>query len=110
MLSCTYDAFGNSSSVNIGSTTLASYEYNENNGKIKKINYGNGFSVEYVYNRLELLAEIWYTENGVRALAYSYEYTDDGQVYKFTDNRSGRAAPLFGHSGGGTQWWIAVFG
>ena len=86
-----YDAFGNSSSVNIGSTALASYEYNTNNGKLKKINYGNGFSVEYVYNRLEMLSEIWYTDNGVRTLAYSYEYTDDGQVYKFTDNVLGKA-------------------
>lgn len=86
-----YDAFGNSSSVNIGSTALASYEYNTNNGKLKKINYGNGFSVEYVYNRLEMLSEIWYNENGTRTLAYSYEYTDDGQVYKFTDNKSGKA-------------------
>ena len=91
LLSYTYDAFGNSSSVNVGSTTLASYEYNTNNGKLKKINYGNGFSVEYVYNRLEMLSEIWYTDNGVRTLAYSYEYTDDGQVYKFTDNVLGKA-------------------
>ena len=74
LLSYTYDAFGNSSSVNIGRTTLASYEYNTNNGKLKKINYGNGFSVEYVYNRLEMLSEIWYTENGIRSIAYSYEY------------------------------------
>ena len=63
-----YDAFGNSSSVNIGSTALASYEYNENNGKIKKINYGNGFSVEYVYNRLEMISEIWYNENVEKTL------------------------------------------
>ena len=47
--------------------------------------------MEYVYNRLEMLSEIWYTENGTRTLAYSYEYTDDGQVYKFTDNKSGKA-------------------
>ena len=83
LLSYTYDAFGNSSSVDIGSTTLASYEYNENNGKIKKINYGNGFSVEYVYNRLEMLTEIWYNESNVRTLAYEYEYTAYGQVHKF---------------------------
>ena len=85
----TYDAFGNSSATKVGNTTLASYEYNENNGKIKKINYGNGFSVEYVYNRLEMLSEIWYNENGTRTLAYSYEYTDDGQVYEYHDHKSG---------------------
>ena len=43
-----------------------------------------------MYNRLEMLTEIWYTENGIRSLAYSYEYTDDGQVYKFVDNKAER--------------------
>ena len=81
-----YDVFGNSSSVQAGNNTLASYEYNQNNGKLKKITYGNGFAVEYVYNRLEMVSEIWYTEGGTRSLKYSYEYTDDGQVYKFTDH------------------------
>ena len=32
----------------------------QNNGKLNKITYGNGFSVSYVYNVLELLTEVWY--------------------------------------------------
>ena len=84
-----YDAFGNSSSVKTGDKTLATYEYN-NNGKLTKINYGNGFSVEYVYNRLEMLTEIWYNESNVRTLAYEYEYTAYGQVHKFIDYINGK--------------------
>ena len=32
-----------------------------------------------------MVSEIWYTENGTRSLRYAYEYTDDAQIYKFTD-------------------------
>ena len=58
---------------------------------IKKISinitYGNGFSVEYVYNDIELLKEVWYNyTDSTRECAYEYVYTADGQVYKFVDN------------------------
>ena len=56
------------------------YTYNENNGKLNKITYGNGLIVEYVYNDLELLTEVWYTKGTVKYSAYEYEYTADGQV------------------------------
>ena len=77
-------------SVDAGEDTIVSYEYNEYNGKLKKLTYASGFVVEYVYNDLELLEEIWYTNSGVRELAYEYEYTDDGQVHEFIDNLSGK--------------------
>ena len=85
--SFTYDKFGNPASVNIGDATVASYTYNSRNGKLNKVTYGNGFSVEYVYNDIELLKEVWYNySDGTRELVYGYEYTAYGQVYKFTDN------------------------
>ena len=83
-----YDTFGNSSGVNIGDRSLATYEYYPNNGKIKKINYGNEFSEDYVYNTLELLAEIWYTyDDGTSEKAYSYEYNHNGTLAEITDHR-----------------------
>ena len=82
----TYDAFGNSTAVQVGSNTIASYEYYENNGKLKKVIYANGFVVKYVYNTLEKISEVWYNySNGSEQLAYSYEYTANGVVYKETD-------------------------
>ena len=68
-----YDSFGNSSSIGVGTNTLVSYEYNSYNGKLKKLNYANGISVEYKYNDLDNLSEVWYTvgENeGNPTLAY----------------------------------------
>ena len=84
-----YDSFGNADSVKIGDTEISSYEYNEYNGKLKKITYANGLVTEYEYNPLEMLQKIWYTKDEVRTLAYEYEYTADGQLYKLVDHISG---------------------
>ena len=85
-----YDIFGNSTSVTAGNSTLATYEYKSNNGKIEKINYGNGFSEEYIYNTLELLSAVWYTyDDGTRNKAYSYTYNTDGTLAVFTNHLDG---------------------
>ena len=85
----TYDVFGNTTSVSAGANELAEYTYGERNGKLKKITYGNGYVVEYVYNELELLTQICYTKGTEpKTLAYEYEYTSDGQVYKFIDHEN----------------------
>ena len=90
--SFSYDVFGNATSVNAGNNELAEYTYNQRNGKLNKTTYGNGFVVEYVYNDVELLTEIWYTKGAEpKYLAYEYEYTSDGQVYKFIDNVNERS-------------------
>ena len=75
-----YDNFGNTTSTSVGSQELASYTYNSYNGKIKKIEYGNGFVVRYVYDKLDNLSEVWYTNGGSETKAYVYTYTDSGQV------------------------------
>ena len=86
----TYDGFGNDSVIGVGSSVLASYEYNDNNGKLKKVTYGNGHIEEYVYNTLEMLSEIWYTDSeGTSVKAFSYEYDSEGRLHKLTDERSG---------------------
>ena len=88
--SFSYDSFGNSTGVNAGNNTLATYEYYPNNGKLKKINYGNGFSEEYEYNALELLSEVCYTySDGTSETAYAYEYNADGTLAKFTNHLDG---------------------
>ena len=84
-----YDDFGNQSSIKAGNNTLATYEYEERNGKLKKITYGNGLIVRYVYNDLENLSEIWYTDGEDPAIkAYEYEYTANGLIQSVKDNLS----------------------
>ena len=82
----TYDAFGNTTGIEAGDKVLAEYTYAQNNGKLSKITYGNGFAVEYVYNTVENLSEIWYNISGTRTKAYSYEYTASGLVSRYNDH------------------------
>ena len=35
-----------------------------------------------------MLKEVWYTNGGVKSLAYEYSYTASGQIYTFTDHVS----------------------
>ena len=51
--------------------------------------YGNGTKVEYVYDELDRVAEVWYTENSIRTKAYSYEYDANGNLYRFNDHTAG---------------------
>ena len=89
--SFTYDNFGNVLTISAGGCTLATYEYNKNNGKLNKVTYGNGLIVEYVYNSLEILSEVWYTENGTKYMAYKYEYNADGSLYREVDCIAGKS-------------------
>ena len=85
------DNFNKVLGVNIGSRTLATYEYNPNNGKIRRINYGNGFSEEYKYNNLEMLEEVCYTYNdGTTEPAFRYTYNPNGTLDIVTDYLSGK--------------------
>ncbi|MGM9642995.1 MAG: DNRLRE domain-containing protein, partial [Eubacteriales bacterium] len=81
----TYDDFGRSDSVSAGLRELASYEYNPNNGKIKKITYGNEFFVQYVYDELDNIKEVWYN----KVMVYEYTYTAYGQLYRFDNHVDG---------------------
>ena len=38
-----------------------------------------------MFNTLELVEEVWYTINGIKQIAYGYEYTADGQISEFRD-------------------------
>ena len=77
-----YDSFGNAVSTDIGDTSLATYVYNDYNGKLNRVIYGNGFSVIYDYNTIENVEKVWYnySEDGEPVLAYSYEYTSNGDI------------------------------
>ena len=89
--SFTYDIFGNADSVSVGSATLAEYEYNPRNGKLKSVSYGNGYKEIYYYNALELLEKVCYTvDNGEEQTAYEYSYTAYGELYRFDDHVNGR--------------------
>ena len=87
-----YNKYLAESGISIGDRTLATYEYNTRNGKLNKINYGNGFSEEYVYNTLEMLSEVWYTyDDGTREQAFAYTYNHDGTLDVVSNILEGKA-------------------
>ena len=85
----TYDAFGNTTKIQAGNSTLAEYEYNYYNGKLKKMTYGTGEIVTYSYDELDRIQEICYTIGG-NTYSYKYVYTADGAIHSIESTESGR--------------------
>jgi len=85
----TYDAFGNTTKIQAGNSTLAEYEYNYYNGKLKKMTYGTGEIVTYSYDELDRIQEICYTVGG-NTYSYKYVYTADGAIHSVESTESGR--------------------
>lgn len=81
-----YDVFGNSSAISVGSQSLASYTYYPNNGKLETLTYGNGTILTYKYDKLDRVTEIWY--NGNEKATYEYKYDSNGNLYQMHDNVS----------------------
>ena len=73
-----YDNFGNATKIQVGTYTLVTYEYEENNGKLMKIIYGNGNYIENVYDELDRIIGI--KINGVTK--YTYAYNGNGDLYE----------------------------
>ena len=85
-----YDDFGNPDSIVVGAWKLAGYEYYPNNGKLRYLQYGNGTKIEYVYDALERVSEVWYHVGEESTKAYTYSYTAYGQLYRFDNLLTGK--------------------
>ena len=83
-----YDEFGKQESVSIGNSQIVSQETNAYNGKVKKVTYANGTTVEYTYDNLERVIQTKYT-SGTNVKVYSYEYDSNGNLCKSIDSANG---------------------
>lgn len=90
----TYNVFGQNNAIFVGEDKIVSYQYNARNGKINKIVYENGFSVRYVYDEVDNIKEVWYTNNNVETKAFEYTYTSNGLLYRF-DNLIEKTAVVY---------------
>ena len=68
--------------IKAGNYVLATYEYAGNNGKLKKLTYGNGDYEEYVYDILERLVSV--KLNGVTE--YTVKYDNNGRLSSLTED------------------------
>ena len=81
-----YNPFGTTDSVMVGSNQIVSYDYNDFNGKMTAIHYANGDTMRYLYDELENVSEVWYADNDPETediQLYAYSYNAYGQLYRF---------------------------
>ncbi len=74
-----YDTFGNTSTIKIGTTTLITNEYENNNGNIKKSTYGNGSMINYTYDEFNRISA---KTNDIGVTSYKYDAR--GNIAKIT--------------------------
>ena len=75
-----YDNFGNTKQVKVGDTTLITNNYEEGNGNLASVTYGNGQERSYTYDRFDRqTAKIG--ENG----AYRYAYDAKSNLSQLID-------------------------
>lgn len=79
-----YNGFGNLTGISVGSRNLASYTYGSANGLLQELNYGNGDSVSYEYDKLERISNVYYNNNTSPSVSYSY--SGNGGLSKVEDN------------------------
>lgn len=85
----TYDGFGRAISTKAGSSAdsmaaLATNAYDGDTGLLTQTQYGNGFTVSYVYDNLDRITEVKY--NGTTV--YKYVYDGSGNLYSACDSPS----------------------
>ena len=57
-----YDGFGNTKNASVAGNQVVSYEYEEDNGNLKKVIYGNGDYIRYTYDEQDRLLLSYYKE------------------------------------------------
>ena len=82
----TYDGFGRTISTKAGASAdsmaaLATNAYDGDTGLLTQTQYGNGFTVSYVYDNLDRITEVKY--NGTSM--YRYVYDGSGNLYSACD-------------------------
>ena len=81
----TYDIFGQVTAVYIGERLLVSYEYYNNNGNLRAMDYANGAWVSYGYDILGRVIQKYYSDD--RTVDYFYD--NNGQICSVKDSVNG---------------------
>ena len=82
-----YDKWANVQSINVGETqTLLINDYEDKNGNIKRQTYGNGQSIEYVYDQYDrLIAEKASNDGKALKQTVTYTYNSEGKIARIQD-------------------------
>ena len=86
-----YGNFDLRSSINIGSRTLASYSYTDRTHYLSSLDYGNGDSVDYTYDKQGRVTQETYEDGDT----VSYKYDNSGALATVTDSATGRTTTYY---------------
>lgn len=80
----TYDNFGRTTAVDVGANFNLTSNFYNSDGTLSSVTYGNNSTASFEYDEdNRVTAEIY---DGVKT--YEYDYTDEGQLSKLTDNEN----------------------
>ena len=92
----TYGDFALREKISIGSRTLATYSYTEDqNNYLDTLAYGNGDSVEYEYDDQGRVIAETYKDNGVTSSSVTYQYNNSGALATVTDSATQRTTTYY---------------
>ena len=90
-----YDAFGNMLSASVAGAGVVSYEYEANNGNLKKVTYANGDSIRYTYDDQDrMLLSYYKNASGTEQKLNGYVYDRAGNLVQVTNYPSGKSYDL----------------
>ena len=101
-----YDEWGNQQAVKVGNTALSTNTYEQGNGNLTNTTYGNGTSVDFIYDKLDRLTSK--KINGVNQFTQIFnntgaisKYNDlvTGVSWKYSYDLIGRLADITGSNG-----------
>lgn len=78
-----YDAFGNVSDVSVAGKQAVRYEYEDGNGNLLKVCYGNGAYIRYEYDKQNRIHMVYFKDaaDSKEQDLYRYAYDKQGNIY-----------------------------
>ena len=71
-----YDAFGNVSDVSVAGKQAVRYEYEDGNGNLLKVCYGNGAYIRYEYDKQNRIHMVYFKDAADSKEQNLYRYAD----------------------------------
>ena len=88
----TYDVWNRPLETKVGTTALSTNVYDEDTRLLQKVTYANGFEVRYVYDELDRVTEIYEKCSNTEALAYEFQYNNEGDLYALRNWKTSRVS------------------
>lgn len=90
-----YDSFGNVLNASVSGIQIVNYEYEANNGNLKKVNYANGDYIRYTYDEQDRMMLSYYkSASGTEQKLNEYVYDRSGNLTQVANHMSGKSYDL----------------